>query len=888
MKNISYKLILLRILLLLFIVMPLFVFSKGDNQKTVLYVSSFGKETSWNIDSQKALMERFKEEKFSIKLLELYLDEEKNPNIDDRLKIAQNYFANLKEKIDVILVFDYGATNVFLRYTDSIISKIPIVFISESEPENENDSNNITGIISDYGIAQNYKLGLKMFPNTKKVYVWADKSPTGVFFLNQARRTLKGYKDGIEIEFGLDVNNKKELIEKLSSIDPNSIIIFSTWAIDNNGRVYSDEELIPLFFGVNKAPIFCSYDDNIDIGYIGGFVQRPTENAYAVANKAIRIFNGEFPNRMVTEHVNPIPIFNYEQIIRMDGNAKVLPTNAIIVNKLQGLILTHKGLLIILLVLVIVITAVIAIVIYQKRKNKDLIKTIDEKDEKGKQLEQNVKMLSQAMPTLKMMSWTYDERTSLFKYDSENENGVLELNQEGYFDFIRQHISADNLEPFYSLLKNMKNLENHYQFHIEYYGTIPGEEQKSWWEIRGTINVNEDKKGEYRVINGIHLNIDKFKQIEARLNEALEKSIQSDKLKSSFISNITHEIRTPLNAIIGFSNLLISSTNDEEKKEYIRIVQENNDSLLNTVNDIINLSEIQSGCLEIKRIKFDLKQYFDETENLFKHKLKEGVELIIDSPHKSCIIFLDKVLVAQILKVFIDNAINFTSKGFIKIGYSVVDNGIRFYCQDTGIGIKEENLKKIFNHFEKTDPITHGTGLGLTIARSIMDITDTKYGVESEEGKGSTFWFWRPSKLILIDDEHEKETNIEVDNDIEIKTKILIVEEDGSACKLLESILKDRYILSCSNNTLESVEKIGSEMPDIIVMGLKSNNIDGYEAIKRIKQNNINTPIIVISNKVLIHEKQLAYEAGCDQFIEKPLDKDLLINIINNIKPFIN
>lgn len=870
--------ILKRLLLLLFIIIPLFGFSKSDNQKTVLFVSSFGEDTRWYLDSKKALIDKFKEEKFSIKLLELNLDEEKYPNLNDRIKLTKKYFYNLKEKIDVILVFDYGSTNVFLTYTDSIISKIPIVFISESIPDKEYNSNNITGIISDYGVAQNYKLGLKMFPNTKKVYVWADKSQTGAFFMSHAKKTLKGYNDGIVIEFGLDVNNKEDLIKKCKSLEPNSFIIFSTWSLDNKGRKYSDQELIPIFLGINQVPMFCSYDDEIDIGFIGGFVQRPDENAKAVANKAIRIFNGEFPNRMATEHINPTPIFNYEQIVRKEGNAKVLPSNSIIIHKFQGLVLTHKGLLIVLLVLLLGISVIIIFIIIQKKRNKELIQTIDEK---GKQLEQNVKMLTRAMPSLRIMSWTFDERTNLFKFGSDHETGLMEISKENYFKFASKHISPDQLDNFYSLFCNLDTLVNNYEFHMEYYGKTPGENIDSWWETRGIINVNKDKDGEYRVVNGININIDKFKQVEAKLNESLEKSIQSDKLKTSFISNITHEIRTPLNAIIGFSNLLIGSNNDDEKKEYITIVQENNDNLLNIVNDIINLSEIQSGFLEIKTIKLDLKQYFEEIENLFKHKLKENVEFIIDSPHKSCIVTLDKVIVTQILRIFVSNAIKFTNNGYIKIGYSSVDNGIRFYCQDTGIGIKKENLEKIFDHFEKADSNKSGTGLGLTIVKSIIENYGAKYGVESEEGKGSTFWFWAPSKLIIIDDEKEKETNIEIDNDIEIRTKILIKDEDDSSSKLLESILKDNYDIAFAKDAEEVVEKANTEIPDIILIDLKSNNNDDYEAIGKIRQNNGAIPIIVISNKTLLHEKQKAFEAGCDHFIEKPIDKVILMDTIN-------
>lgn len=247
MKTIVNKSSLFRIIVLLFLIIPIFGFSKNDNQKTVLYVSSFAKNSRWSLECKKALINEFKEEKYSIKLLELNLDEELIPKLETRVEIVKKYFANLKEKIDVILVFDYGATNVFLTYTDSIINKIPIVFVSELEPDKKYISNNITGIISDYGVAQTYKLGLKMFPNTKKVYIWADKSPTGTFFLNHAKKTLAGYNDGIDIEYGLKVNNKDELIKKCKNLEKNSFIIFSTWAIDEKGKKYSDEELLHIF-----------------------------------------------------------------------------------------------------------------------------------------------------------------------------------------------------------------------------------------------------------------------------------------------------------------------------------------------------------------------------------------------------------------------------------------------------------------------------------------------------------------------------------------------------------------------------------------------------------------------------------------------------------------
>jgi len=889
MKTIINKAFLLRLtpilflIFLLFLMIPNYGFTKNDNQKTILYVSSFSENSTWSKECKEALSSTFKQENYSVKLLDLYLDEETTPQLDLRINILKKYFSNLKEKIDIIIVFDYGATNVFLTYSDSNISKIPIVFVSELNSETKFNFNNITGIISDYGLAQTYKLGLKMFPETKKVYVWADKSPTGIFFMENAKNILKGYNDGIEIEYGLDVNNKAELIHKCKNLNPNSFIIFSTWSIDNKGKKYSDEELNPIFLQEIKVPMFCSYDDLIGSGFIGGYVQSAFENGKAAAIKAIRIFNGEFADRMVTEHINPIPIFDLQKIIEEGGNTKVIPNESIIINKYKGYFYLNKILFITIFILIFISSIILVIALIQKRKNKALIKTIIEKDEKEKELEQSVKMLTIAIPSLKILSWSYSERTELFKYGIANENGLLDLNNECDLNYARQFASDEFKEKFDLFFNNIKNIDINYEFQLQYFGRIPQEEFDSWWEIRGMINSIEDKKGKYRVVNAIHINIDKHKQIEERLNNALEKSIRTEKLKSNIISNFTNEIKSPLNTIIGFSSLISKSNEEEERQEYIKVIKENNDNLINIFNNIILLSEIQSGYLEFNLIKFDLKQFFDEIGDIFQHKIKENIDFIIDCPHKSCIVMLDKEKLIQIFKIFIDNAIKFTNEGYIKIGFSVVDNSIMFYCQDSGVGIKKENIEKIFDHFEKADSFQSGTGLGLTIFKSIMDFLDLKYGVESQPDQGSKFWFVTNSKLIIIDDENEKESNVEIDNDIEIKSKILIVDENNPYRKSLKDILDKKYDIVFADNSNEAFEKITIEIPDLIIMSLSIQHIDGYEAIKVIRQDHNEIPIIVISNKALLHEREKAFKAGCNEFLEKPVDNELLFSVIENL-----
>lgn len=264
-------------------------------------------------------------------------------------------------------------------------------------------------------------------------------------------------------------------------------------------------------------------------------------------------------------------------------------------------------------------------------------------------------------------------------------------------------------------------------------------------------------------VEGVILRIDNIthrkqiqNELEATKNEALasneelklakEKAEQSDKLKSAFLANMSHEIRTPLNAIIGFSELLQQSSNEIERAEYWRIISTNNDLLLTLVNDILDLSKIEAGYVDLANYEFDLPLLFEELTLLYSQKMPPEVTFMCDSPFQNYIVNFDRKRLTQIMVNFVNNAIKFTQKGSIKIGYSIHAEGLKLYCSDTGIGVSEGNRKKIFNRFEKLNDFVQGTGLGLSICKAIIDVQGGAIGVDSEAGKGSTFWAFIPWK----------------------------------------------------------------------------------------------------------------------------------------------
>lgn len=236
-----------------------------------------------------------------------------------------------------------------------------------------------------------------------------------------------------------------------------------------------------------------------------------------------------------------------------------------------------------------------------------------------------------------------------------------------------------------------------------------------------------------------------LKAQQEELIKAKEEAEASDRLKSAFLANMSHEIRTPLNAIVGFSELMKDTDDDEEKEQYWQIIHTNSEMLLRLINDILDLSKIESGMIDLKSVQFDLSSLFNEIYSTQKHRHNDSkVDFIYNNPYKECIVDLDKNRITQIISNFVTNAFKFTPEGYIKIGYEYVDGGVKLYCEDSGIGIPPEKLDKVFARFHKLDNFAQGTGLGMAICKAIVDVYHGKIGVESNVGKGSKFYAWIP------------------------------------------------------------------------------------------------------------------------------------------------
>ena len=238
------------------------------------------------------------------------------------------------------------------------------------------------------------------------------------------------------------------------------------------------------------------------------------------------------------------------------------------------------------------------------------------------------------------------------------------------------------------------------------------------------------------------------KKVLRELNEAKTRAEESDRMKSAFLANISHEIRTPLNAILGFSELLGSTRTEEERQTYLGLIRTNNELLLQLINDIMDMSKIEAGTLEFAYAEEELNTIMEELEDMYRLQLPEGSPVRIEfrREYPSCRYRTDRKRLTQVVSNFLSNAMKFTSRGEILFGYRMRDGELYFYVTDTGDGIPKEKLDLVFRRFVKLSIKKSGSGIGLTICKSIIESMGGRIGVTSEEGKGSTFWFTLPAE----------------------------------------------------------------------------------------------------------------------------------------------
>ena len=397
-----------------------------------------------------------------------------------------------------------------------------------------------------------------------------------------------------------------------------------------------------------------------------------------------------------------------------------------------------------------------------------------------------------------------------------------------------------------------------------------------WVEAQAAVEAR-DEDGKPLTLIGSSLVITNRKKMEQELTTAKELAEESNRLKSAFLANMSHEIRTPLNAIVGFSGILASTEEEQEKQEYVSIIENNNTLLLQLISDILDLSKIEAGTLELNYSNIELNELMRELERGFLLRVKtDAVKLEFVEPAGPCMAYTEKNRLSQLMINLVTNAIKFTEKGSIRFGYEMRENELYFYVTDTGCGIPKDKQQNIFGRFVKLNSFAQGTGLGLSICKTLMDHMGGRIGVESEEGKGSTFWFTLPYKPAVKEDKKQMPKDIQPVSIERNKLTILVAEDNASNYKLFESILKYDYHLIHAWDGMEAVEMFRKHNPQIVLMDINMPVMDGYEATREIRKYSAKIPIIAVTAFAYASDEQKVMESGFDGYMPKPINARLL------------
>jgi len=378
-----------------------------------------------------------------------------------------------------------------------------------------------------------------------------------------------------------------------------------------------------------------------------------------------------------------------------------------------------------------------------------------------------------------------------------------------------------------------------------------------------------------------------------KLKEYEEKALKAEKasqMKSLFLANMSHEIRTPLNAIEGFSRVIAETDSEEERFKYLHIIESNNQRLSSLVNEILDLSRVESGELDIKKATTDLNELCNSILQLFKFRCPETLKLEWDKPLMPAMMNTDANRLTQVFSNLISNALKHTSNGRITYGYRLINEtqDIEFFVKDTGSGIAPEFLEHIFDTYVSQDAVRQqGYGLGLALCKIIVEKLGGTIKVDSILGKGSTFTFTLPFEGTIGGVKMDQSTTTTNVRTIRVSERpmtnmktILVAEDEDSNYELVKIVLQKRYRLIRAHNGIEAVQLNEDEHPDMILMDIRMPGMNGLDATRIIKEVSHNTPVVALSAYAFDENVREAKAAGCDEFMAKPFRVENLIEMV--------
>ena len=598
-------------------------------------------------------------------------------------------------------------------------------------------------------IKQTIELIKKLQPELTKLAFIFDRRYISQQTKADVEAVLRKDFPGIQLEpLSTTSISTENLLDRLASFDNKTGVLYYSWyrtRKDNENR-YLVDNVQKMTNSFSVPPIFTLQDVQTENGnFAGGYYVSPEDYAQVTVNTIEMILSGKDSKEIPIQTAEtPRAYLNYQHLLLHQIDPGLYPPNATYFQEPPGFLQKYKihiiSLLVILALLITIgILRVRLFIQKQKAKDKELQIARQAQD-----LNQKYQLVLKAS---NMMTWIWDVKEARLECNNIylTQRSIRDKGIDGLFsmsaDEFYSGIHPEDLEQMQDAINKLIAGESiSIDEEIRYLDDTGLE--YTWIEIFAIVGKT-DPEGKSAYLTGGTTLINQRKKMEQELRDK-EKIEESNRLKSAFLANMSHEIRTPLNAIVGFSNLLAETCHSEETREFCEIIETNNELLLQLVNDILDLSKIEAGQMDFIYSEFNVSTLFRSLYQTFQSRVKDGVTLYCEIPEQDCVIYSEKNRLTQVITNFLTNACKFTFQGSIRMGYKEREDGLYFYVKDTGKGIERKNLPHVFERFAKFDSFIQGTGLGLSICQTILENLHGKIGVESEEGKGSTFWFTIP------------------------------------------------------------------------------------------------------------------------------------------------
>jgi PAS domain S-box-containing protein len=718
------------------------------NNRKILLLNSYHQGFKWTDDIVAAVFSSYKDS-FQYHLFVEYMDSKRNQTSGYFYKL--NEFYRLKYKnvgFDGIICSDNNALDFYLQYGDSIFGKVPIVFCGVNNPEyykSRVDTSRIFGVEERIDIYSTLKAAMHIQPDLKEVIVIGDKTLLFPIFYNQfldAVNKLQPLKHRLII-----AEDKRQLRDTLKSLNPEgkAIYLLSLYFNQNFPAREMAAEARHVLRGIN-IPVYSNWDFLMPDIIVGGKLESGFQQGKAAAQLMMKLnidttFSAPFATVLPHEFV-----FDFNQMRKFKIPVSLVPEGSILAFKKESVWdrysteITISSL--VFSVLLIIILLLVSTILQRKRMELELL-------ESEYRLELAIEGANQGLWDVNLLSkniYINKKFAQLLGYNSPKE---LQLSFENWKKIFHPN---DLLQLYESFFMHRTKKTNSLNCEIR---MINKQGNYQWMAIHGKISESDQEKPVR--FTGSILDISNQKEYESQLRQAKEKAEESDRLKSSFLANMSHEIRTPMNAIIGFTDLIHSEDiSEEERKTYLNLIKNSSESLLALINDIIDISKIESGQLMIVKEIFDLNDLIDNMTKMSQTIILNSGKNIAFAVNKGVeddrfLIYSDALRLEQVILNLLTNAIKFTFEGQIDLGYRVENETIHFYVADTGIGIADEHKKVVFERFRQGDESMAkrfgGTGLGLTISRSLVNLLGGELDVKSTLGKGSVFSFYIPLEI---------------------------------------------------------------------------------------------------------------------------------------------